>query len=113
MTQSNFRTNDSGKDIYGFGFAEYRSLIGEFGIPFFHAVGNHDYDRYIAGDHATKEPYRRHLGPTYYSVNLGQVHCIALDNVRIDNNGASQGVFGDGYYAVELSDRQLEPPLFM
>ena len=62
----------------------------------------------MSAKHATKEPYRRHLGPTYYSVNLGQVHCIALDNVRIDNNGASQGVFGDGYYAVELSDRQLE-----
>ena len=99
---------DKNMYLYGFGFTEYRSLIGEFGIPFFHAVGNHDYDRYIAGDHATKEPYRHHLGPTYYSVNLGQVHCIALDNVRIDNNGASQGVFGDGYYAVELSDRQLE-----
>lgn len=99
---------DKNMYLYGFGFPEYRSLIGEFGIPFFHAIGNHDYDRYIAGDHATKEPYRRHLGPTWYSVNLGEVHCIALDNVRIDNNGASQGVFGDGYYAIELSDRQLQ-----
>lgn len=94
--------------LYGFGFPEYRALIGEFGIPFFHAIGNHDYDRYVAGDHATKEPYRRHLGPTYYSVNLGEVHCVALDNVRIDNNGAAQGVFGDGYYASELSARQLD-----
>ncbi len=94
--------------LYGFGFPEYRTLIGEFGIPFFHAVGNHDYDRYVSGNHATKETYRRHLGPTWYSVNLGEVHCIALDNVRIDNNGASQGVFGDGFYTVELSDRQLE-----
>ncbi|WP_295937984.1 calcineurin-like phosphoesterase family protein [uncultured Alistipes sp.] len=93
---------------HNFGFSEYRALIGEFGIPFFHAIGNHDYDRYRAGDFATKEPYRRTFGPTYYSVNLGQVHCIALDNVRIDNNGASQGVFGDGYYAIELSDRQLQ-----
>lgn len=99
---------DKNMYLYGFGFPEYRALIGEFGIPFFHAIGNHDYDRYVAGDHATKEPYRRHLGPTYYSVNLGEVHCIALDNVRIDNNGASQGVFGDGFYTVELSDRQLE-----
>lgn len=99
---------DKNMYLYGFGFPEYRSLIGEFGIPFFHAIGNHDYDRYIAGDHATKEPYRRHLGPTWYSVNLGEVHCIALDNVRIDNNGASQGVFGDGYHAIELSDRQLQ-----
>lgn len=94
--------------LYGFGFPEYRALIGEFGIPFFHAIGNHDYDRYVAGDHATKEPYRRHLGPTYYSVNLGEVHCVALDNVRIDNNGASEGIFGDGFYTAELSARQLE-----
>ena len=99
---------DKNMYLYGFGFPEYRSLIGEFGIPFFHAVGNHDYDRYVSGDHATKEAYRRHLGPTSYSVNLGEVHCIALDNVRIDNNGATQGVFGDGFYAVELSDRQLQ-----
>lgn len=99
---------DKNMYLYGFGFPEYRSLIGEFGIPFFHAVGNHDYDRYVSGDHATKEAYRRHLGPTSYSVNLGEVHCIALDNVRIDNNGATQGVFGDGFYAVKLSDRQLQ-----
>ena len=91
-----------------FGFSEYRNLIGEFGVSFFHAIGNHDFDSYIAGDFATKGAYRRHLGPTYYSVNLGEVHCIALDNIRIDNNGASQGVFGDGSYVIEFSDRQLE-----
>lgn len=99
---------DKNTYLYGFGFPEYRALIGEMGIPFFHAIGNHDYDRYVAGDFATKEPYRRHLGPTYYSVNLGEVHCIALDNVRIDNNGALEGVFGDGFYVAELSARQLE-----
>lgn len=94
--------------LHGFGFPEYRDLIGEFDVPFFHAIGNHDFDRYVAGDFATKGLYRRHLGPTYYSVNLGEVHCVALDNVRIDNNGAAEGVFGDGSYTVELSDRQLE-----
>ena len=99
---------DKNMYLHSFGFPEYRELIGGFSIPFFHAVGNHDYDRYVAGDHATKEPYRRHLGPTWYSVNLGEVHCIALDNVRIDNNGAAQGVFGDGFYAQVLSERQLE-----
>lgn len=99
---------DKNMYLHGFGFPEYRSLIGEFGVPFFHAIGNHDYDRYIAGDFSTKEPFRRHLGPTWYSVNLGEVHCIALDNVRIDNSGATQGVFGDGFYEVELSERQLQ-----
>ncbi len=99
---------DKNMYLYGFGFPEYRTLIGEFGIPFFHAIGNHDYDRYVSGDLATKRLYRQNLGPTYYSVNLGEVHCVALDNVRIDNNGASQGVFGDGFYEMKLSDRQLE-----
>ena len=99
---------DKNMYLYGFGFPEYRELIGGFGVPFFHAIGNHDYDRYVSGDFATKELYRRNLGPTWYSVNLGEVHCIALDNIRIDNNGAAQGVFGDGFYEVELSERQLQ-----
>ena len=98
------------KHIYQhqFGFDEYRTMISSFGIPFFHVIGNHDYDPYITGDHATKSTFRQHLGPTYYSINLGEIHCIALDNFRIDNNGAAEGIFGNGFYETELSERQLQ-----
>lgn len=91
-----------------FGLPEYKELIGQFGVPFFHIMGNHDNDPYCAGDFAAEHAFKEELGPTYYSLNIGAVHYVALDNIKYINTGGMPGIVGQTNYAVELSDRQIE-----
>lgn len=90
-----------------FAFPEYKQLIGQFGVPFFHVMGNHDNDPYCADDHLAEAAYKKALGPTWYSLNIGSVHYVALDNIVYVNTGASEGVVGSTNYRVALTDRQL------
>lgn len=90
-----------------FAFPEYKALIGQFGVPFFHIMGNHDNDPYSADDRLAEAAYKKALGPTWYSLNIGAVHYIALDNIVYVNTGASDGVVGNTSYRVALTDRQL------
>lgn len=91
-----------------FGLPEYKELIGQFGVPFFHVMGNHDNDPYCAGDYLAEHAYKEELGPTYYSLDIGGVHYVALDNIKYINTGGTQGIVGQTNYAVEVSDRQIE-----
>ena len=53
------------------------------GIPFFSAIGNHDFFR-VKGSDATprsSSDYERYWGPTWYSFNKGDVHFISLNDV--------------------------------
>ncbi len=90
-----------------FGIPEYKELISQFGIPFYHIMGNHDNDPYSADDYRAERVYKEELGPTYYSLNIGKVHYVALDNIRYINTGASEGVVGETNYTVGLTDRQM------
>ena len=57
----------------------------QFPIPMFHVMGNHDNDGGITrgddNDFAASERYRRTMGPTHYSFNLGREHYVVLDNI--------------------------------
>ncbi|MBN2432032.1 MAG: calcineurin-like phosphoesterase C-terminal domain-containing protein, partial [Acidobacteria bacterium] len=44
-------------------------------------LGNHDVDRGAATDELSAVTYRRHFGPAWYSFELGEIHCVALDTV--------------------------------
>lgn len=75
----------------------YRQLMidVQYPIPVFNSMGNHDNDPYVTGDEAGQAPYRRTLGPNYYSFDLGQVHFIVLDDVDWINTGGAQGTVGN------------------
>lgn len=57
----------------------------EFPVPMFHVMGNHDNDGGITRegdiDFNAAERYRRTMGPTHYSFNLGREHYVVLDNI--------------------------------
>lgn len=89
-----------------FGIPEYKELIGQFGVPTFHIMGNHDNDPYCADDYLAEQVYKEELGPTYYSLNIGKVHYVALDNIVYINTGASPGITGSTNYGVSLTERQ-------
>lgn len=90
MTMSNYWNR--------FTMADYKELVKEIGVPFFHIIGNHDHD--LAGsEHEATATYRAHFGPTYYSFNIGNRHFIALDNMDCPNyNNSSATNDGKGYY---------------
>lgn len=77
---NNYDLSDYLNDIQGLDCAVYS-------LP-----GNHDNDPSVSGDDfLAAGPFRRIIGPTDYSFNLGDIHYIMLDNVIYDNPEGPSG----------------------
>lgn len=90
-----------------FTLPEYVQRISKLNAPVFNAMGNHDNDPYFASDWLAENAYRRTLGPTYYSFNLGKVHYVILDNTEYVNTGGSTGSVGQRNYNAKIAEQQL------
>lgn len=51
------------------------------GMQFFHTIGNHDNDYKTTTNELAKAPFRKIVGPNYYSLNIGDVHYVFLDDI--------------------------------
>lgn len=87
---------------------DYLAVMSKLNTPIFNTMGNHDNDPYFADDFQAEQTYKRIVGPSYYSFNLGNVHYIVLDNIEYINNGGSQGNLGDRTYNGKVVDVQME-----
>ncbi len=101
---------DSSWDAYwyenSYSLANYLNDIDGIGFQIFHAMGNHDNDPYKANDFLAEAPFKQIVGPSYYSLNVGNIHYVILDDVQYINTGGSAGVIGDRTYnEVVLSDQ--------
>ena len=56
-------------------------------LTVFNTIGNHDHEQMASGDFNTVSVYKRIVGPTYYSFNIGQVHYVVLDDIECTNPG--------------------------
>ena len=80
-------TTDSRWYRNNYGLPEYlREMERIPSIPIFHSMGNHDNDPKGVWtpeewDSVAVKTYRRIVGPSYYSFNLGEVHYVVLDNI--------------------------------
>ena len=100
-------------DVNGTGLPEYKKCLRGVQFPIFHIPGNHDYNGRQTADYSSdieglvpKEYYRTHLGPTYYSMNIGNNHFLMLDGtIMLGSNGVSGGY---NKYLSKISPRQLE-----
>lgn len=81
---------------------ECKQSVEDFNFQMWSVMGNHDNDPYVASDFGAEGPYRQHMGPVYYAMNIGRIHYIMLDNTEYLNTGGSQGTVGFA---------QLQPPL--
>ena len=88
----------------------------DFPMAMFSAMGNHDNDGGVERegdvDWKASERYRRTMGPTWYSFNLGQVHYIVLDNIVYRNDegriDSYEGISGKRNYDCWIRDDQMD-----
>jgi len=89
-----------------FGHAEFRNYVSDLACPFYPVIGNHDYDYKASGttaDFDGSAPYRKSFGPTYYSMDIGSVHFISVDDVTFESDGT-----GNRTTIEEIDAKQLE-----
>lgn len=72
------------------------------GIPMLSVIGNHDHNENVKNDTESDADFRNALGPTYYSVNVGQCHIVALDDILY------RGVKSRNDYSGRITPQQLE-----
>ncbi|MBQ9462063.1 MAG: calcineurin-like phosphoesterase C-terminal domain-containing protein [Bacteroidales bacterium] len=72
---------------YGYSIECFPATLEDvrFPVPMFHVMGNHDNDGGVPRegdiDFNAAERYRRTMGPTHYSFNLGREHYVVMDNI--------------------------------
>lgn len=79
-------------------YSTYRNRIAQLGVPMLSVIGNHDHDKGGTGDITTDKSYRDAMGPTYYSLNIGDWHIVALDDVLYTSHSD---------YAATITDQQM------
>ena len=62
-------------------YTDYLAGLKTLGFPMFNILGNHDNDYTASNDTDGRRKFEQHLGPTYYSFNLGKQHYVVLDNL--------------------------------
>ncbi|MBP1614828.1 MAG: hypothetical protein H6Q13_2276 [Bacteroidetes bacterium] len=90
-----------------FALPEYLIWMHKIDCTVFNVTGNHDNDPYSAGDWLAEQAYKRVIGPTYYSFNLGNIHYIVLDDIVYINTGGADGVIGSRNYNGAITAAQI------
>lgn len=113
---------DSAWDAYWYSnrysLKDFRRTMNIVGYPsqMFCAMGNHDNDGATihsdSVDFAASAPFRKIIGPRYYSFNIGKVHYVVLDNLIYVNtpkkSSGSDGIAGKRDYIRRVDPVQLE-----
>ena len=102
-------------------FGAYKTATNALTMPVYNAMGNHDAANLACESAAgataacSKTAYRTNFGPTYYSFDWGQYHCVVLDPNRV---GAGKETFSItesqlAWLEKDLSYRQENSPLLV
>jgi hypothetical protein len=97
---------------YGGDLENFVEVCRRSGMPIqtYNTMGNHEHDMvakdiFDDDDTAAEVEYMKVFGPTYYSINIGQVHYVVLDNVKYCNH-KSKGK--DRNYEVRITQDQID-----
>ena len=79
---------------------EYLKELDGFPLPIFHVMGNHDNDQKCEGSveewaSLAEQRFKNEVGPNYYSMNIGGVHFVMLDDI------ITHGPLGEGNPALD------------
>ena len=70
-----------------FSLADAKACVKGVDFQFWSTMGNHDNDAAYQGDWEPEQTYRDEMGPVFYSMNIGKVHYIMLDDTVYKNDG--------------------------
>ena len=87
-----------------FTLTEMLPYLEKINAPVFNTMGNHDNDPRESSDFVAEAFWRRYVGPTYYSFNIGKIHYVVLDNIVYDN--PHPGTLGDEVYSFKIAAEQ-------
>jgi len=88
--------------VNNYGYSDYIKDANTIkNLSIFHTIGNHDHSMYYTGDFDTVAEYKQLIAPTYYSFNIGKVHCVVLDNIQCTNSTATTDSNGNPCYVRE------------
>lgn len=85
-------------DYYGL----YNEQMDRLGFPILSVIGNHDHNENTKGNYESIREYLENMGPADYSLNIGDCHIVALDNIIYS------GVKNRNDYECGLTDAQIE-----
>lgn len=85
-------------------YPKYRQGLETMGFTTFSLPGNHDHDPAQPTDSLALGSYERYFGPANYSVNIGKIHYVFLDNVLFDSHTSGK----DSGYSRGLTDEICE-----
>lgn len=63
-------------------YPRFKQVMSAAGVPVYGLPGNHDLDFDAPTDANSLDTFKREWGPAYYSFDVGDVHFVALDNMR-------------------------------
>lgn len=63
-------------------YDRFKKIMSIVDTPIYFVPGNHDLDFDAPTDAHSFDTFRREWGPTYYSLDIGQVHFVVLDDVK-------------------------------
>jgi hypothetical protein len=111
---------DSTHEIYWYDYlydiSDFRRTLADIGYPtqLFNTMGNHDNDGAVPNsptvDFDATAKYRKAFGPRYYSINIGKVHYVMLDNIHYINKPGgkkAKGIVGSRNYSYDITPEQL------
>jgi hypothetical protein len=62
-------------------YPEYERAVQRMGVPFYQVIGNHDLDFASRPTEGATAPFSGLFGPPAYSINVGAIHYIVLNDV--------------------------------
>lgn len=83
-----------------FSLTDAKDAVKDLDFQFWSTMGNHDNDAAYQGDWQPEQAFRDEIGPVFYSMNIGKVHYIMLDDTVYKNTGTPSDptVAGDRGY---------------
>jgi hypothetical protein len=102
-------------------FGAYKTAIAGLSMPVYNALGNHDAANLACESAAgatagcSKSAYRSNFGPTYYSFDWGDYHCVVLDPNAVSAGGEIFQISAVqlAWLQKDLSYRQAGSPLLV
>lgn len=82
-------------------YPRLKQVMSAAGVPLYGVPGNHDLDFDAPSDEHSLDTFKREWGPAYYSLDIGDVHFVSLDNIRypctpeVDNADGHHGFCND------------------